>query len=118
MAIQLGTIAPDFEADTTAGHITFHDAWITPDSLRADGTSGLVLDVMTPHHSDYYGREPYDREVTPPTEFDSPVPVPFLSVRGSFCFALGWNDVQLGTVSDGALRKDVLAFVKIIGEPA
>ena len=27
MAIQLGTIAPDFEADTTAGHIKFHE-WI------------------------------------------------------------------------------------------
>jgi len=27
MAIQLGTIAPDFEADTTAGRIRFHD-WI------------------------------------------------------------------------------------------
>ena len=27
MAIQLGTIAPDFEADTTAGKIRFHD-WI------------------------------------------------------------------------------------------
>jgi alkyl hydroperoxide reductase subunit AhpC len=27
MAIQLGTIAPDFEADTTMGHIKFHE-WI------------------------------------------------------------------------------------------
>ncbi len=32
MAIQLGTVAPDFEADTTMGHIKFHewagDSWV------------------------------------------------------------------------------------------
>ena len=41
-------------------------------------------DVMTPHHSAYYGGE----EV-PPADWDSPIPVPFLSVTGKFLFALG-----------------------------
>src|SRR5689334_11745083 len=27
MAVQLGSVAPDFEADTTTGHVKFHD-WI------------------------------------------------------------------------------------------
>jgi CRISPR-associated protein Cmr6 len=41
-------------------------------------------DVMTPHHSAYYAGEP-----RPPADWDSPIPVPFLSVTGRFCFALG-----------------------------
>lgn len=59
-----------------AGFVTFHDAWIAPESLKKD--SGLVLDVMTPHHREYYGK------AGPPTDFDDPNPVSFLSVTGRF----------------------------------
>ncbi|MCS7069580.1 MAG: type III-B CRISPR module RAMP protein Cmr6 [Meiothermus sp.] len=41
-------------------------------------------DVMTPHHSAYYGGEG-----VPPADWDTPIPVPFLSVTGKFVFALG-----------------------------
>ena len=82
-----------FGTTDDSGHITFYDAWITPDSLRADGTSGLVLDVMTPHHSDYYSgntrRQPDGHEeLIPPTDFDDPNPVTFLSVAGAFHVAV------------------------------
>lgn len=68
------------EAD--AGAITFHDAWITPESLA----KGAVLrDVMTPHHPQWQDGG------APPTDFDSPTPVSFLSVAGAFRVAVSWN---------------------------
>ena len=82
-----------FGATDDSGHITFHDAWIIPDSIRADGTSGLVLDVMTPHHSDYYSDKTYESgakkgDLIPPTDFDDPTPITFLSVAGAFHIAV------------------------------
>lgn len=44
----------------------------------------IYPDVMTPHHSAYYSGE-----AVPPADWDSPIPVPFLSVSGKFLFALG-----------------------------
>ena len=70
-----------FGVTEDAGHIVFHDAWILPDSLSGP-TRGLVMDVMTPHHGDYYMAQP---ETAPaPTDFDDPNPVTFLSVAGDF----------------------------------
>jgi len=70
-----------FGITADAGHITFHDAWILPDSL----SSGLVLDVMTPHHGGYYMSK---EDTEPPSDFDDPIPVPFLSIRGRFYLAV------------------------------
>ena len=80
-----------FGTSDDAGHLVFHDAWITPDSLSSG--SGLVLDVMTPHHGDYYGKKERQRpdrtrEAIPPTDFDDPNPVSFLSVTGRFLVAV------------------------------
>lgn len=71
----------------TAGLIIFHDAWILPEDLKmSTANRGLVLDVMTPHHSKYgIGGQ------TAPSDFDSPVPVPFLSVAGRFLLAVSPN---------------------------
>jgi CRISPR-associated protein Cmr6 len=68
-----------FGSTDDSGCITFHDAWLTPDSPKP-----LVLDVMTPHHPKWL-----DGSV-PPTDFDSPTPVPFLSVMGKFRVAVSW----------------------------
>jgi CRISPR-associated protein Cmr6 len=72
-----------FGSQQDAGHISFHDAWITPQGL---GTA-LQIDVMTPHHQKYYG-EPQESDEHPPTDFDDPVPVAFLSITGEFLVAL------------------------------
>ncbi|ATY85128.1 type III-B CRISPR module RAMP protein Cmr6 [Kyrpidia spormannii] len=61
-----------------SGHIRFFDAWITPETLRGS----LVRDVMTVHHPDYYQGD------RPPTDFDDPNPIPFLSCKGHFLLAL------------------------------
>ncbi len=74
-----------------SGHIIFHDAWITPESL----IGSLQPDVMTPHHGDYYSDE---KGLTPPTDFDDPNPITFLSVVGTFLIAVSC-DVP-GSVGD------------------
>jgi CRISPR type III-B/RAMP module RAMP protein Cmr6 len=70
-----------FGAQEDAGHIIFHDAWIEPESLLS---RGLVTDVMTPHHSDYYAA----KDDCLPTDFDSPNPITFLDVTGYFHVAV------------------------------
>lgn len=70
-----------FGTTDDGGVITFHDAWITPASLG----SSLHLDVMTPHHPKWQTNE------APPTDFDSPIPVSFLSVTGTFDVRLSWS---------------------------
>ncbi len=64
------------------GLIVFYDAWLTPESL-ADDT--LRMDVMTPHHPQWQQNQ------APPTDFDSPIPVSYLSVSGSFVIRLSWH---------------------------
>lgn len=71
-----------FGTTEDGGVITFHDAWIVPESLE-DGA--LRLDVMTPHHPKWQTNE------APPTDFDSPVPVSFLSVAGTFDVRISWS---------------------------
>lgn len=70
-----------FGTTDDSGHIIFHDAWITPETLE----KSLQPDVMTPHHGDYYSDETGQ---TPPTDFDDPNPVTFLSVVGTFQVAV------------------------------
>ena len=64
----------------SAGCIDFLDAWIMPSSLNA---STLQPDVMTPHHSTYY--EATDDTLA--SDWDSPVPVPFVTVNKGVCFS-------------------------------
>lgn len=71
-----------FGSTDDGGVITFHDAWVTPASLR-DGS--LRLDVMTPHHPRWQTND------AAPTDFDSPVPVSFLSADGTFVVRLSWS---------------------------
>lgn len=66
-----------FGTTEDSGHIIFHDAWIAPMSLEGS----FQLDVMTPHHGDYYSDE---TGKIPPTDFDDPNPVTFLSIVGKF----------------------------------
>ncbi len=84
------------------GFITFHDAWYVPES----SPQPLVLDVMTPHHPDYNRDPAKDRKFRAPTDFDSPTPVPFLSVTGAFRVAVSWH----GPASDKARKWTELAL--------
>lgn len=60
-----------------AGLVTFHDAWWVPAT-----SFPIHADVMTVHHSDYYGGR------GAPLDTDSPNPVSFLSANGDYLLAL------------------------------
>ncbi|VTS00810.1 type III-B CRISPR module RAMP protein Cmr6 [Tuwongella immobilis] len=64
-----------------AGFVIFHDGWMVPPENQA---SPLVEDVMTPHHPEWLEGK------VAPSDFDSPVPVPFLAVEGTFALTLTW----------------------------
>jgi CRISPR-associated protein Cmr6 len=68
-----------FGTQEQAGYIEFHDAWITPRSLK----DAIHLDVMTPHHQKYNAGE-----LVAPRDDDDPVPIPFLAASGCFRFLL------------------------------
>ncbi|MCL4514094.1 MAG: type III-B CRISPR module RAMP protein Cmr6 [Firmicutes bacterium] len=63
-----------------SGHIIFNDAWISPESLA----NCLDIDVMTVHHPSYYQPE----EPQPPSDYDDPTPIAFLSVKGRYWISL------------------------------
>jgi CRISPR-associated protein Cmr6 len=67
-----------FGDTTIAGYVTFFDALLVPES-----GGGLLTDVLTVHHKDYY-----EGKDAPPADWDSPTPVPFLSAKGSYLVAL------------------------------
>jgi CRISPR-associated protein Cmr6 len=66
---------------TNAGYVNFFDALYVPGS----GPQGRALwpDIITVHHPGYYqGQE------DAPADWDSPIPIPFLTTSGSFLVAL------------------------------
>lgn len=72
-------VAELFGELSRAGRLTFYDA------LPADGVFALALDVLTPHHREYYAGD------EPPADWQSPVPHTFLDVVDTefeFCVAL------------------------------
>ncbi len=71
-----------FGSQEDAGLLRFHDAWILPATLKGC----LVEDVMTPHQSGYYGG------TAPPSDKGNPLPVSFLSARGTFLIAIECDD--------------------------
>lgn len=90
--------------DTDAsGFIAFHDAWITPASLSRKN-QGVVLDVMTVHHGPYY----MGSDEIAPTDLDDPNPISFLSVAGSFRFAVECADTSDEGHQWGALALELL----------
>ena len=73
-----------FGSNEDCGFITFHDAWIMPD-CSSGKKLGLVDDVMTPHHGDYYsGKSDDSDQLVAPSDFDYPNSVTFLAVAGTF----------------------------------
>ncbi len=97
-----------FGTSDDSGHFIFHDAWITPETMK----HSLRRDVMTPHHMEYYSGE--DKGQAAPTDFDDPNPVTFLSVAGTFHVAVScdvpgaegdkWADLAFRLLTD-ALRE-------------
>lgn len=68
-----------FGTTEDAGYVTWHDAWLVPDT----NVSPFLLDVVTVHHQQYY-----QQATVPLTETEDPIPSYFISVRGSFLIAI------------------------------
>ena len=68
-----------FGTTDESGYIVFNDGWISPESLD----SCLECDVMTIHHPKYYRSED-----SPPSDYDSPTPITFLSINDKCTFQL------------------------------
>jgi CRISPR-associated protein Cmr6 len=87
-----------FGSTEEAGFLTFHDAWIEPQSL----SGALVRDVLTTHHGDYYMKKTRnDGSLHAPSDFDDPNPVSFLSVKGEFELRVSCED---GAANANAMR--------------
>jgi CRISPR-associated protein Cmr6 len=69
-----------FGTRDSAGLVCFHDAWWVP----FDSCLPFAPDVMTVHHGDYYQKD----NPPAPTDFDTPVPVAFMTVTGRYLVAL------------------------------
>ncbi len=69
-----------FGSQRSAGFVTFHDGLLLPESTTKQF---LHQEVMTVHHPEYYGNK-----VVPPADWDSPIPVGFLSASGKYLLAL------------------------------
>ena len=77
-----------FGAENSAGYVTFFDALYVPGTgfnCTAQRDTPLQPDVITSHHSAYYvGDTP-----KPPADWDSPIPVPFLTATGEYLIVVG-----------------------------
>lgn len=94
-----------FGSTTTAGYLTFFDALYIPRSAPEDRP--LAADVFTVHHRNYYGGTP----PAAPADWDSPVPVPFVSAGGAYLVALAgppaWVETALQLLGWGCMHSGV-----------
>lgn len=74
-----------------AGYITFFDALYIPGTGGGVQKKALYPDIITVHHQQYYQR---GGNITPPADWDSPIPVPFLSATGHYLVALAAPDLE------------------------
>lgn len=78
-----------FGNTNSAGYVTFYDAlYVLPEGKRR--SSPLARDVLTVHHREYYGSK--DKVTAAPADWDSPVPIPFVSATGTYLIALGGDE--------------------------
>lgn len=84
-----------FGTQERSGTVIFFDA------LPLDGNARFELDIMNPHYPDYYQTLQQDKP-KPPTNDQSPIPIPFLTIANTtFAFAVAavnsqhTNDVAL-----------------------
>ena len=83
-----------FGDPSRAGLVTFYDALYIPGSSRRP----LEPDTITVHHPDYY--QGSGDNLSPPADWDSPTPIPFLSAVGSYLIALEGPTVWVNAAYD------------------
>lgn len=87
------------------GAVAFHDAWIEP-ALNCGAGGWFARDVLTPHHTKYYG------EAEPAAnDRDAPIPVQLLAVERDQVFRLPLALTGVGERTAGTERAVVLGLV-------
>lgn len=79
-----------FGDTNNAGYVTFFDALYIPNSAPRENGPILYPDVITVHHQGYY----QGKDNVPPADWDSPIPIPFLSATGSYLIALAAHELD------------------------
>jgi CRISPR-associated protein Cmr6 len=85
--LDMGLLKPGRATTACRGHVHFHDALMVPELVA----SPFAADVLTPHHSLYY------RGLLDANDYESPVPVSFLTVNRGVHFLVavtadrGWE---------------------------
>jgi len=99
----------------SAGYVIFHDAWWNPEGQQK---LPLDLDIMTVHHSAYYGDG-----TAPPSDTDEPNPVSFLTAHGTYLVALSgprtWVEraaewLELGLREEGIGGKTAAGYGRMV----
>jgi CRISPR-associated protein Cmr6 len=72
-----------FGTTESAGYITFFDALYVPGSGAGKNGQVLAPDVIAVHHPQYYRDANHA-----PADWDSPIPIPFLTATGTYMLAL------------------------------
>ena len=93
-----------FGDENNAGFVTFFDALFVPGSGYQQ--KALWPDIITVHHPEYYQAS---SNPPPPTDWDSPTPIPFLSATGRYLIALAGPDEWVKTafeILNLALKND------------
>lgn len=83
----------DVTERATGGYVTFWDAWLDPDE-----TGVVDPDVVTVHHPRYYATE----GVEAPSDFDDPIPLPFLAIASGKTFHVALSAPQAPDWLEGA----------------
>lgn len=107
---------PTRDDDPLQGALSFWDVLPQPaPSIRKDQPSPLLaVEIMTPHHGDYYQN---DKNITKtPHNSESPTPIPFLAVAAGsrFCFHVECQPARLTP----ALREQWPALIEAAFEHA
>ncbi len=101
---ETGRLAADFHA--VFGTVGAAGGAVFLDAIPAEAPR-LELDIMNPHYPQYY----QSNGKTPPTDWQSPVPVYFLTVapQTAFWFAVGWRGPE---DSAGGARRRAEAWLR------
>jgi len=81
-----------------SGLVVFYDALPDPNDYQ------LYPDVVTVHHPEYY-----QGKGKPPADWDSPIPIPFITAQGMFHFFLGLVPLPKGELESGRKVLEVAA---------
>ncbi len=98
-----GCDSEGYYKEAREGKVIFFDAFPTSEPK-------IEIDIMNPHYPGYYGDSDNKKNIAP-TDTQSPVPIPFLTVAGcAFQFIIGSNDNELLTKTIGS--KNIKQWLK------